>query len=103
MGEYTVTAPNPTYTGQIGGVAFFHGAATVTDEHTVELAYFRRKGYRIIPHEDTGSPQVERPAKADPKAAWVAYVVASTDLSDAEAADLTKAELIELAEADGGD
>lgn len=40
----------------------------------------------------------ERPGKGDAKPVWVAYVAATSDLSEAEAGDMTKAELQELAE-----
>lgn len=46
------------------------------------------------PEPETGP---ERPAQAATKEVWVAYIVATTDLSEAEAADLTKADLIALA------
>ncbi|ASU81410.1 hypothetical protein CDO52_00205 [Nocardiopsis gilva YIM 90087] len=40
----------------------------------------------------------QRPANADAKAAWVAYIAATTDLTETEAAELTKAGLIDLAQ-----
>ncbi|MFJ9558279.1 hypothetical protein ACIRPH_31115 [Nocardiopsis sp. NPDC101807] len=40
----------------------------------------------------------EKPKSGDDKATWVAYIAATTGRSEAEAADLTKAELIALAE-----
>jgi hypothetical protein len=39
----------------------------------------------------------ERPAQSAAKEVWVAYIAQTTDLSEAEAADLTKADLIGLA------
>jgi len=43
-------------------------------------------------------PAPKRPGKADDKATWVTYIAQTTDLSEAEAADLTKAELVALAD-----
>ncbi|WP_435110169.1 hypothetical protein [Nocardiopsis synnemataformans] len=39
-----------------------------------------------------------KPKQSDDKATWVAYIASATDLTEAEANDLKKAELIELAE-----
>ena len=53
------------------------------------------------PCEHTPKDEVpDKPKAADFKDTWVAYTVATTDLTEAEAHDLTKAELIELAEAE---
>ncbi|GAB3213315.1 hypothetical protein GCM10027294_43720 [Marinactinospora endophytica] len=97
------------------------------------LAYFRRRGYRVTRgtagqetnHDGTGSPVqtgsdpdpgspevpntavdaavADRPSKNASKDVWAAYVAATTDLSDAETAEMTKAELIARADADRGD
>jgi len=40
----------------------------------------------------------ERPKQSVPKDDWIAYIAQTTDLSEAEAADLTKAELMALAD-----
>jgi len=40
----------------------------------------------------------EKPKQSDDKATWAAYIASTTDLSEAEAGDLTKAELIALAD-----
>jgi len=37
-----------------------------------------------------------KPKQADKREVWAAYIVATTDLTEAEATDLTKPELIEL-------
>jgi len=95
---YRVHAPAEGYEGEVGAVVFRHGVAEI--EAGREVAYFRRRGYRI---EEIGAEQApkeasERPAQSAPKAEWVAYVTATTDLSEAEAANMTKTELAELAE-----
>ncbi|WP_433699096.1 hypothetical protein [Nocardiopsis sp. CA-288880] len=41
--------------------------------------------------------EVERPAQSAAKEVWVAYIAQTTALSEAEAADLTKADLVALA------
>lgn len=47
--------------------------------------------------ESVPGPAPKRPGKAEAKAVWEAYIAATTDLSDAEAHDLTKAGLVALA------
>ena len=101
--RYDVTAPVKGYNGETGGVRFYKGKAHVDEEaNPAAVAYFRRRGYTLTevheeqtPSEDT-TP--DKPKQADSKAVWVKYVVATTDLTEAEAADLKKDELIELTE-----
>lgn len=101
MTRYDVTAPVADYNGETGGVKFYKGKAHVdASTHGAAVAYMRRRGYTFTEVREAESEASEVPAKpksGDPKDAWVAYVVATTDLSEAEAADLTKTELQELA------
>lgn len=58
MPKFQITAPRKSFTGVIGRVAFVYGTATVdTEEHSAEIAYFRRQGYTIgapDPDDDAG-------------------------------------------------
>ena len=100
--RYDVTAPVKGYNGETGGVRFYKGKAHVDEEaNPAAVAYFRRRGYTLTevheeqtPSEDT-TP--DKPKQADKREVWVAYIVATTDLTEAEANDLTKTELQELA------
>lgn len=110
MTRYDVTAPVKGYNGDVGGVRFYKGGAVVdSDTHGAAVAYMRRRGYTLtlITETDAAPEQAEassdgdaptKPKAADNKDTWVAYIVATTDLTEAEAADLTKTELQELAD-----
>lgn len=54
MAEYRVTAPDKAFTGQVAGVSFSQGAATVPDDKKAALGYFRRRGYKV---ESTEEPK----------------------------------------------
>ncbi|GAA1454141.1 hypothetical protein [Nocardiopsis tropica] len=106
MARYDVESPEKDYSGVTCKVRFYKGHAHVDEaENPAAVAYFRRRGYTLTevreeqseetPSEDT-TP--DKPKQADSKAVWVKYVVATTDLTEAEAEDLTKDELIELTE-----
>ncbi|GAA0972714.1 hypothetical protein Q7689_00330 [Nocardiopsis tropica] len=103
--RYDVTSPVKGYNGVVGGVTFYRGRAHVDDAtHFAAVEYMRRRGYTLTevreeqPEETPAEDATpEKPKQADSKDTWVAYVVATTDLTEAEAADLTKAELQELA------
>ncbi|QVJ03057.1 hypothetical protein KGD82_13565 [Nocardiopsis eucommiae] len=104
MTRYDVTAPVADYNGEVGGVRFYKGRAHVdASTNGAAVAYMRRRGYTLTevreaePEKTEASEGPAKPKSGDPKDAWVAYVVATTDLSEAEAADLTKTELQELA------
>jgi len=111
MSEFKVTAPDEGFSGQVAEVSFSKGVATVdSSDSRAALAYFRRRGYKVEKVEQADEPQraeegqdepLAKPKQADPKEAWVAYIAATTDLSEAEAADLKKDDLIALAT--GGD
>lgn len=104
VAEFYVTAPDGEFAGDVAGVRFSGGSAVADGvRDRAALAYFRRRGYTVEPVEVDGSGEapsvpVGRPKSGDPKANWVAYAVASTDLTEAEADDLTKADLIALAD-----
>ncbi|KOX10137.1 hypothetical protein ADL05_26020 [Nocardiopsis sp. NRRL B-16309] len=102
-----MTSPVGDYNGDVGGVKFYKGRAVVdSDTHGAAVAYMRRRGYTLTPINETAAseervPEQDGPVKpkaADNKDTWVAYTVATTDLSEAEAGDLTKTELQELAD-----
>ncbi|MEU9921877.1 hypothetical protein AB0H51_11370 [Streptomyces griseoluteus] len=69
MTTYNITAPEPQFNGEIAGVMFREGRATVDGDHenaSAALAYFRRRGYGV----DGGEPTVaeEEPFEpADPR------------------------------------
>lgn len=103
--RYDVTAPVAGYNGVVGGVTFYRGRGHVDEaENPAAVAYFRRRGYTLTPvrgeqpetNQDADEPK--KPGVNDPKAMWERYIAMTTDLSEAEAHDLKKAELIELAE-----
>lgn len=51
MNQYTVTAPEASFTGESAGVLFKDGTGRVTDaskEGRAAIEYFRRRGYRLI-------------------------------------------------------
>lgn len=106
MTRYDVTAPVEGYNGEVGGVRFYKGRAVVDgDTHGAAVAYMRRRGYTLTPineveaeSSEEQAPEPKRPGANDPKAMWVRYAVLATGLSEAEANDLTKAELQELAD-----
>ncbi|MEU0236775.1 hypothetical protein ABZ234_03725 [Nocardiopsis sp. NPDC006198] len=52
----------------------------------------------MVSTPDALTAQPERPKQSDDKATWIAYIASTTDLSEAEAKDLTKAELIAQAD-----
>lgn len=50
MAGFKVTAPDPRFNGEVGGVRFRDGRAEMDDgEHGAALAYCRRRGYRVEP------------------------------------------------------
>ncbi|WP_433701777.1 hypothetical protein [Nocardiopsis sp. CA-288880] len=103
MTRYDVQAPVEGYNGETGGVRFYKGRAHVdSSTHFAAVEYMRRRGYTLteVREEETPSEDStpDKPKQADSKAVWVKYVVATTDLTEAEAADLKKDELIELTE-----
>ena len=106
MTRYDVQAPVEGYNGEVGGVRFYKGRAHVdSSTHFAAVEYMRRRGYTLTevreeqPEETPAEDATpDKPKQADSKDKWVAYVVATTDLTEAEAADLTKAELQELTE-----
>lgn len=60
----TVNSPEPEFSGEVAGVAFTKGEATLdATVHATALAYFRRRGYRVTEAEP--EPADEAPAAAD--------------------------------------
>jgi len=48
MAEFKVTAPDEGFSGQVAGVSFTKGTATVDSAgNRAALAYFRRRGYTV--------------------------------------------------------
>lgn len=69
MSSYTITSPEPGFSGTVAGVAFRNGQATVDSDHAragagAALAYFRRKGYGV--DGDAREPE-EQPEPVDPR------------------------------------
>lgn len=55
MAEFKVTAPDSGFSGEVAGVSFSKGAATVdSGDNRAALAYFRRRGYKV---ESVGEPK----------------------------------------------
>jgi hypothetical protein len=50
MTQYEITAPEPQFSGEVAGVVFSKGKATLDSDHPDALAalsYFRRRGYGV--------------------------------------------------------
>lgn len=58
MPKFEVSTPVAGFTGEVVGVVFAHGKATV--EPGAALDYFRRAGYEIVP-VDEDEPAAEKP------------------------------------------
>ncbi|GGR71132.1 MULTISPECIES: hypothetical protein [Streptomyces] len=59
MTTYQITAPEPQFSGEVAGVNFSRGKATVDGDHpeaAAALAYFRRRGYGVDGSEPTAGP-----------------------------------------------
>ncbi|MGI5153599.1 hypothetical protein [Microbispora sp. CA-102843] len=59
-----ITAPNEDYTGEVAGVSFVKGRASVDDLPETSRAYFERHDYKI---EESGGQQeakTDKPAAA---------------------------------------
>jgi hypothetical protein len=106
--EYTVTAPEQGYSGDVAGAVFVDGSATVPESSTAALTYFRRRGYTVEPvgaqvaQSEPEATSDARPKKSASKGAWVAYTVAQ-GLDEAEANEHTRDELVELFANEGED
>jgi hypothetical protein len=69
--RYTITAPERDFTGEVAGVGFARGTATVDSDNPgarAALAYFGRKGYTVEPVEES-KPELEPEGRAAPKRA----------------------------------
>jgi hypothetical protein len=63
--RYTITAPVENFTGEVAGVAFAHGTATVDTDRSGAanaLGYFQRRGYTVAPVE---RPEPETPSEPE--------------------------------------
>ncbi|MET8985837.1 hypothetical protein ABZW49_10350 [Nonomuraea wenchangensis] len=109
--RYRITTPVRGFRGEVAGVAFADSKAEIDEQaHSRALAYFRRKGYRVEALEEAkGEPEPERseqsedrhgssqrPAANAKKESLVAYAVAELGLTDEEANDKTRVELLDL-------
>lgn len=68
MAKFEITAPALGFNGDVAGVAFAGGRATVDTERegdAAALGYFRRKGYTIVEAEETG-PEAEASVETEP-------------------------------------
>ncbi|MFF4369634.1 hypothetical protein [Streptomyces sp. NPDC001594] len=95
----TVHSPEPGFSGEVGGVTFTGGAATVDPQvpnARAALAYFRRSGYHIVdevPTVASSMPAPEPAADFDPSGHNVADVLAYlADAGEAERARVLAAE-----------
>ncbi|MFD7413526.1 hypothetical protein [Kitasatospora purpeofusca] len=64
MARYLVQAPRTDFAGEVAGVRFTEGAATVDTANLPALAYFQRAGYLLNPLDEPA----EQPTKPTPKA-----------------------------------
>ena len=65
MTQYEITAPEPQFSGEVAGVVFSRGKATLDSDHdhaAAALAYFGRRGYGI----NGGEPTVEHREPFEP-------------------------------------
>lgn len=103
--RYTITAPNPTFTGKVATINFVDGKAEASDDTSEgrrAVAYCRQAGYSVAPTEEADvaeepkqeSEPVAPPAKSASKADWVEFVVKHRDVDQAEAEKLTHAQLV---------
>ncbi|CAL9313872.1 hypothetical protein [Streptomyces sp. SudanB91_2054] len=65
MTNFDITAPEPHFSGEVAGVVFSKGRATVDSSNTSALAYFRRKGYGVNGEATTEAREVFEPT--DPR------------------------------------
>jgi hypothetical protein len=68
MAKYRVSHPDPAFGGEIVGVVFADGAATVDTEQAgghAAYAYFQRASYPTAPHEEPVADS-SRPRAAGP-------------------------------------
>lgn len=103
--RYTITAPNPEYTGVVASVMFVNGSAEVDSEQPGArraLAYFRQAGYDVteVGQADEPADEVDPelpplPAKTAHKPEWVAAAV-TRGMTPEDADKATKEQLIEL-------
>lgn len=104
MVRYRVTTPVADYSGRLGGLVFTHGEALAGEEHAAELAYARARGYGVeeisAGPAPTGEPadgagENPMPRKSASTEAWRAYAVGTGELTEANAEQMTRDELVE--------
>jgi hypothetical protein len=88
--RYRVTTPVAGYAGTVGSVTFADGAAEVDESAEAELGYFRARGYGVEEVVDATQPP-KKSASAD---AWRAFTVAADLLSEDEASQMSRDELV---------
>lgn len=106
MARFEITAPVAGFTGVVAGIAFADGKATVeSGQGSKALAYFGRKGYKVVDleardAEDANAAAVEpanavkAPSKSASKADWKAYAVVQ-GMSEEDAEKATRDQLVE--------
>lgn len=104
----TVNSPEPGFSGEVAGVVFANGEATLAAEagYSAALAYFRRRGYRITDAEPEPADEPAAPAAGpdegdlpfDPSQHNVDEVI---DYLDSVADDEEETLRVLLAEAEG--
>lgn len=107
---YRVTTPHPGYTGLSVGVQFVDGVGLTADDNA--LRYFRAQGYGVEPVDATppaleaatapAGPEVpdppvagEQPRKSASTEMWRTWAVEYGGMPAAEAAELTRDQLVE--------
>jgi hypothetical protein len=67
--RYKITAPEQSFSGQVAGVAFTRGSATVHTDRPggpAALGYFQRKGYTVEPVDESTAEPGTSPEPAEP-------------------------------------
>lgn len=99
MTEYKVTAPAAGYSGPLGGVQFIDTVVVIDEAtHPAELAYVRQAGYQVeelVPVDSELPAAPELPKKSAGAAAWRAYAVEHGGMTEADAAALSRDQLVE--------
>jgi hypothetical protein len=94
--RYEIRSPEGEFSGEVAGVAFSGGSATLDDGQrgaAAALAYFGRKGYSVKPVNPPAAAESEPAGPFDPGAHDVASVLAYLDAADdAESARVLAAE-----------
>ena len=68
MNQFTVNAPEPSFSGESCGVAFTGGVGHVNDsskDGRAAIEYFRRRGYTLTPEGADEEPEPDAPLDPD--------------------------------------